>query len=143
MLNAMRERMRAYLSANSVGVLSLSGQQGTWAMPVRYRAENLDVDCLVPRWADVAYHVEQCRAVLLVIPCNFPPSPQASLCWLQYMGNAWPVAKPNWGGLLPRMASEAPADDLFLVLRVIPERIDLIDESQGWGARETLEIDDA
>jgi hypothetical protein len=31
---------------------------------------------------------------------------------------------------------------LYYVIRVTPEQIDLFDESQGWGVRETLEIGD-
>jgi len=34
----------------------------------------------------------------------------------------------------------APLGDLYLVVRVTPERIDLFDERWGWGARETLKL---
>jgi len=30
--------------------------------------------------------------------------------------------------------------ELYLVIHVTPQRIDLFDESRGWGARETLEL---
>jgi hypothetical protein len=30
-------------------------------------------------------------------------------------------------------------EELYLVVRVAPRRIDLIDEDQGWGMQETLE----
>ena len=141
-MNVLRERMRNFLSTNRVGVLTISGTEGTWAMPVRYRAENLELDCLVPRWADIAYHVELHPGVLIVILSVFL-SPKDPLLWLQYKGNARPVTSPDWSGLLPQSASEALAKDMYLVLRIVPERIDLLDESRGWGARETLEIDDA
>lgn len=140
MLNILRERMRTYLSRNSVGVLSVSGTEGVSAMPVRYRTENLELDCLVPRWADIAYNVELHPGVLIVV-LSVLLSPEDSLCWLQYKGNARPVANPDWEGLLPKGASETLARDMYQVLRVVPERIDLLDESRGWGARETLEIE--
>ena len=124
-----------------MGVLTISGTEGTWAMPVRYRVVNLELYCLVPRWADIAYHVELHPGVLMVIISVFL-SPKDPLRWLQYKGNARPVAVQEWSGLLPQGASEALAKDVYLVLRVLPGRIDLFDESRGWGVRETLEIDD-
>jgi hypothetical protein len=141
-LNILRERMRALLLGNRVGVLSISGGDGTWAMPVQYRANDLEVDCLVPGWSDIAYHVERCPDVLLVVLPVFPSSPGEPLCWLQLAGRAREVADPMWAGLLPRGTSETLAAELYLVIRVTPRRMDLIDESRGWGARETLEMDD-
>lgn len=141
LLNILREHMQTYLSQNSVGVLSVSGASGVSAMPVRYRVKNLELDCLVPRWADIAYHVETHPDVLMVV-LTVLSSPKDPLCWLQYKGNARPVVSPDWSNVLPGGVSEALVNDMYLLLRVIPERLDLLDESRGWGARETLEIDD-
>lgn len=140
MLNILRGRMQTYLSRNSVGVLSVAGADNISAMPVRYRVKNLNLDCLVPRWADIAYNIESHPDVLIVVLTALSP-PTDLLCWLQYQGKARPVASPDWKGLLPEGVSEALAQDMYLVLSVVPERIDLLDESRGWGARETLEID--
>ncbi|MFQ5854307.1 MAG: pyridoxamine 5'-phosphate oxidase family protein [Anaerolineae bacterium] len=144
MLEELRDRMTAFLSHHRVCVLSTAGAQGAWAMPVRYRNRGLEVDCLLPRWADVAYHVEQDPHVLLVIQ-DPPSSPlvggtRGGLCWLQYQGFARPVAAPDWEGLLPGWTASTSPDELYLVIRVTPERIDLFDESRGWGARETLKL---
>jgi hypothetical protein len=104
-------------------------------MPVRYRNHGLEVDCLVPRWTDVAYHLEQDPHVLLIVQgCH-----ASSLRWLQVQGTAQPVAAPDWAELLPGRTSTAPPDELYRVIRVTSERVDLFDESKGWGARETLE----
>jgi len=136
MLDELRERMTAYLAQHRVCVLSTAGAEDAWATPVRYRNHGLEVDCLLPRWADVAYHLEQDPRVMLVIP-----APTSSLRWLQVLGTARPVENPNWMGLLPaETPTTIPPDDLYLVIRVTPERIDLLDESRGWGARETLEL---
>jgi hypothetical protein len=142
-LNILRERMRALLLGNRVGVLSISGGDGTWAMPVRYRADDLEVDCLVPGWSDIAYHVEQCPDVLLVVMSVFSSSPEESLCWLQFAGKAERVVDPRWDDLLPQGTPQALAAELYRVIRVTPKRMDLLDESRGWGMRETLEVDDA
>lgn len=142
MLNTLRERMRTHLLRNNVGVLSVTGNEGVSAMPVRYRVQNLELDCLVPRWADIAYNVESHPDVLIVVLTEIP-SPTDLLCWLQYKGKARPVASPDWNGILPEGVSAVLAKDMYLVLHVIPERIDLLDESRGWGSRETLEIDNA
>ena len=45
------------------------------------------------------------------------------------------------GGLIPRPHScNFPPPDLFLVVRITLHRIDLVDETRGWGARETLDL---
>jgi len=177
-LDKLRDEMAAYLSQHRVCVLSTAGTKGAWAMPVRYRNCGLEVDCLLPRWTDVAYYVEQDPRVMLVVldtprsgvgfspegpdvnvraerakPYGLKPSPAgallsqpddlssgASLRWLQIQGAARPVAAPDWNGLLPQGTSNALPDELCRVVRVTPQRIDLFDESQGWGARETLQL---
>ncbi|MBI4285221.1 MAG: hypothetical protein HY670_04905 [Chloroflexi bacterium] len=143
MLNALRERMVAHLAMNRVGMLAVSGPEGMCAMPVRYQTKDLAIDCLVPRWADAAYYVEETSKVLLVVPAAFPSHKDARICWLQYRGKARLMTTPDWSGLLPSGESPALAADLYKVIHLVPERIDLLDESQGWGARETLELDSA
>ncbi len=144
MLDELRDRIVAYLLRHPVGVLVAAGAPGISALPVRCHSHDLQVDCLVPRWADVAYRLEQDRRVALIIS-DPPLSPllggtRGGLCWLQYQGIAHAVAAPNWTELLPVWTSAAPPENLYVVIRVTPQRIDLFDESNGWGARETLEV---
>ncbi|MBI3914213.1 MAG: pyridoxamine 5'-phosphate oxidase family protein [Chloroflexi bacterium] len=163
LLNKLRERIETFLSAHPVGVLSTSGLHGAWAMPVRYRNCGLEVDCLIPRWADVAFHIEQDPRVLLLVPNRDAPATR----WLQIAGAAQlldlrrqvPVGFQisDFGvdnSQSPTLAPHASAGvsnpqspmtnyqlpDLYVVVRITPQRIDLIDESQGWGARETLDL---
>jgi len=154
LLDKLRDQIAAYLAHHDVCVLSTTGSQGAWAMPVRYRLlpgtfgnHGLEVECLVPRWTDVAYHLEQDPHVLLVVhdysPSMSPPQvgeSEGGLRWLQVQGIARPVAAPDWAGLLPTWTSATTPDTLYLVVRVMPERVDLFDESCGWGARETVEL---
>ena len=185
MLDQLRAQMAAFLAAHDVCILSTAGAAGAWAMPARYLARGLEVDCLAPRWADVAYQLEQDPRVLLVIPSQISDpstepglslskgsgqrfgfrisdeqtapqsatlrlrSGQASplvggtrggLRWLQIQGTAEPVGAPDWASLLPGWTSAVAPDDLYLVVRVTPARLDLFDERQGWGARETVEM---
>ena len=63
----------------------------------------------------------------------------AGLRWAQVRGTANPVEAPDWARLLPRWASTAQPHALYLVVRLAPSRIDLIDEDLGWGVQETLE----
>jgi hypothetical protein len=111
-------------------------------MPVRYRpasgpsgGRRLDVDCLVPRWADVAHSLSEKARVLFIVQA---PS-GAGLRWAQLRGTATPVEAPDWAALLPRWVSTVQPGELYLVVRVAPSRIDLIDEDVGWGVQETLE----
>lgn len=96
----------------------------------------LDVECLVPRWADVLYHLEQDSEVLLIIH----DAQAAALRWLQYRGSARTISSPDWDRLLPEGTSRARPEERYVVVRISPERIDLIDEGRGWGARETLDL---
>jgi len=111
-------------------------------MPVWYRpglglsaSRGLEVDCLVPRWADIALLLTQKSKVVLIVQA----SSGAGLRWLQIQGTARVVEAPDWSKLLPRWVSAVQPDALYLVVRVTPRRIDLIDEDLGWGVQETLE----
>lgn len=89
----------------------------------------------MPRWADVAHHLTQDPKVLLIVQA----SSGSGLRWLQIQGTAQPIEAPNWNRLLPRWVSTVQPDALYLVVRVTPSRIDLVDEDLGWGVQETLE----
>lgn len=103
-------------------------------MPVRYRSQGLELYCLVPRWADGLYHLEQDPQAMLVITSENP------LCWLHYQGQVQTGAGPaDWSGLLPDNLAPALAGELYQLLHLTPHRIDWIDERRGWGARATLE----
>jgi hypothetical protein len=111
-------------------------------MPVWYRIQGgtsrnhaLKVNCLVPRWADVAHHISQEPTVVLIVQA----SSGTGLRWLQIQGTARPLEAPDWAGLLPRWVSAIEPDTNYLVFRVTPRRIDLVDEDLGWGVQETLE----
>mgnify|MGYP000489325127 CR=1 FL=1 len=62
MLDELRDHMAAYLAHHRVCILSTGDVRGVWAMPVQYRSRGLEAECLVPRWTDVAYRLEQERA---------------------------------------------------------------------------------
>ncbi|MGE5138200.1 MAG: pyridoxamine 5'-phosphate oxidase family protein [Rudaea sp.] len=133
MLEELRDRMAAYLSQHNVCVISTRGTAGAWAVPAVYRSRDLVMDCLLPRWADAGYHIEQDPQVLLII-CD------SSLRWMQYRGTAHFIPAPNWVGLQSVMTAGGLTDDRYVAIRVKPERIDLVDESKEWGARETLDF---
>jgi len=136
LLDELRDRIAAYLLDHRVCVMSTSGSFGAWAMPVWYLSHGLEVECLIPRWADVIYHLEQNPQVLLVIQ-----DPEAArLRWLQYRGTAQPIASPDWSRLLPEGMSNLRPENRYVAIRAKPERIDWIDESRDWGARETLDL---
>lgn len=121
MIDKLRDQIIRELAAHSVGVLTLATPAGPLAMPVRYQPRGLEVDCLLPRWSDVAYHLEQPGPVMLVV--LVPPGDEQR--WLRYEG----VCQPPAG-----------TDDLYQAVTIRPVRIDLIDQRKGWGARETLEF---
>ncbi len=111
-----------YLSQNQVCVISTSGREGAWSVTAQYQNRELELDCYVPRWSDVVYHLEQDPHALVIVM----DTKSSFLCWLQYRGTV-------------RMDA-CSADDRYVAVHLTPERIDVVDESRGWGARETLEI---
>jgi hypothetical protein len=137
-----KERMAAFLAHQRTGILSISASQSVWALPVCYRTisepagmHSLEMDCLVPRWADMAHYLTQDSKVLLIVQAFSG----IGLHWLQILGTVRPVQAPEWSRLLPRWVSSLQPDRLYLVVRVRPSRIDLVDEELGWGVQETLE----
>jgi hypothetical protein len=131
-----------FLAHQRTGVISTACSPGVWALPVWYRLvpgssgdRSLEVDCLVPHWADVAHQLTQDSRVVLIVQA----SSGAGLRWLQIQGTARPVEAPDWSSLLPRWVTTVQPDAIYLVVRVTPSRIDLIDEDLGWGVQETLE----
>jgi hypothetical protein len=137
-----RKQIASFLVHQRTGVISTIAAGSPWAMPVWYRprsgpsgSNSLIVDCLVPRWADIAQHLTPEVKVLLIVQA----SSGAGLRWLQIQGTVQPVEAPDWARLLPRWVPTARPDALYLVVRVTPSRIDLIDEDVGWGLQETLE----
>ena len=119
MLDELRDRVISYLSQNRVCVMATSGAHGTWAILAQYDNSGLELNCRLPRWSDTLYHIEQEPRVIVIIQTANP------LRWLQYGGIA-------------RIADST--DTRYATIHIVPERIDLIDESRGWGSRETLEL---
>ena len=136
MFNSLRERLADCLARQHVCVLGTNGPGGVWAIPVRCRSHELEVDCLVPRWADAAYYQEQDSRLLLI----FHAVEAGSLRWLQYQGTAQALADPDWAELLPEDSARSRPKERYLAVHVKPSRIDLIDERQGWGVLESVEF---
>jgi hypothetical protein len=140
--NEQGNRISNFLSHQRTAVISTTDAPGVSALPVWYRrlpenarSPGLEVDCLVPRWADVAHRLADTSEVVLIVQATSG----AGLRWLQIKGTARPVEAPDWSRLLPRWVNATQPDSLYLVIRVKPSRIDLVDEDLGWGVQETLE----
>ncbi len=136
MLERLRDRIGGFLAAHQVGVLGATGPEGARAAVVRYRHQNLEVECLVPRWCDVAYALQRDPRVSFVVQ----DSAASGTRWLHCLGLARVVEQPNWTVWQPLPVPPAHAAHLYLVVHVTPCRIDLLDERLGWGGRETWEV---
>ena len=119
MLDELRNRIISFLSQNRVCVIAASGSLGAWAVSAQYDNAGLELNCCLPRWSDVLFHIEQEPSVMVIVQDVNP------LRWLQYRGTAHIAGS---------------TDDRYAKIHIIPERIDLIDEGHGWGSRETLDI---
>lgn len=133
MMRELRLRFSDYLARRTTGVIGAVGSEGVLVMPVRCQAQGLEVLCLIPRWADIAFFLEQDpRAVLVLLEDGDPPA------WVQVIGQAVPVSPALWIDTAVPLAGQL--DDLYLVIRVAPRRLDRFDPAVGWGVRETVEL---
>jgi hypothetical protein len=131
-IDQLSDQLAAYLACYNTGVLSAAGAA---PLPVRYRSRHLIVECLVPRWADLAYVVSEQPTMVLIVP-----APADVARWLQYQGQAQIATAPDWSGWLPAGAAQQQAHAHYLVVELQPQRLDLFDQRRGWGARETLDL---
>jgi len=138
----LHKRVASFLAYQRTCIICTAVSAGVWAIPVSYRlvpepsaSSQNKLDCLVPCWSDVAHHLTQNPAVVLIVQTT----PSAGLGWLQIQGNASLVEMPDWSALLPRWVTTIDPEALYQVFRVSPTRIDLIDEDLGWGVQGTLE----
>jgi hypothetical protein len=120
-LEVLRDQVISFLSQNSVCIIATSGSFGAWAVPAPYENKGLELICRLPRWSDAFYHIEQEPRVMAIVM----DSRATTLRWMQYHGVA-------------RITDAT--DDRYVTILITPQHIDLIDESRGWGARETLDL---
>jgi hypothetical protein len=109
---------------------------GRYALPVRFRIRGSAVDCQVPTWSGVGDLLEEPGEVTLVALGDGG----TGLKWLFIRGQAAVVPNPDWEGLNPVQDGRVGSEDLFHVVRVIPKRIEFLDEERGWGFRETVDL---
>jgi hypothetical protein len=121
MLDELRDRVISFLSRNRVCVIATSGLSGPWAVAAQYDNSGLELNSCLPRWSDTLFNLEQEPNVIVVIQSNLG----SSFGWLQYRGIA---------------SISGSKDEQYVHIHIKPKRIDLIDESAGWGARETLDL---
>ena len=136
MLDELRDRISAFTSQHQSCVISTSGGTGAWAAPAWLYSHGLELVCLLPRWSDVLYYLEQDPHVMVIIL----DTQSKALRWLQYRGWARAIQPKDLEQVLPGGTPYMPPDDRYVAIQVIAEQIDLIDENHGWGARETLDL---
>lgn len=121
MLDELRDRVTSFLSQNQVCVISTNGSLGAWAVLAQYESAGLTLNCRLPRWSDVVYYLEQEPNIMVLIL----DAASEKIRWLQYRGVA-------------RLTDSS--DEFYVAVQVTPKRVDLVDESRGWGVRETLDV---
>lgn len=115
-----------------VGILSA----GQYALPVCFRIRDAAVECRVPSWTGIGDELGRQDDLLLVVVTEA----DAALRWFFLRGPGARVNGPDWAGLQPPAISRVDPDDLYLLLRIKPKRLELIDEARGWGYRETADL---
>ncbi len=136
MLDELRDRITAFIAQHPISVISTRGAAGAWVAPAWHFNNGLEMVCLLPRWSDALYFLEQDPHVMVIIL----DTQSKALRWLQYSGRAQVIQPPYAEPVLPPEPFNMQIDDRYSAIRITAERIDLIDENRGWGVRETLEL---
>jgi hypothetical protein len=131
MLDQIRHRMASYLAEYDSGILTVMNGSQSVSMPVRYHSRLLGVTCLVVRWSDLVYALEQQPTVELLIPATAYPE-----MWMHYQARAHLLPRSDVATFQGMSASPFQ----YVMAQLTPYRIDLIDQRVTWGARETLEL---
>ncbi|RMD59621.1 pyridoxamine 5'-phosphate oxidase family protein [Candidatus Parcubacteria bacterium] len=134
MLDELQNQVVTCLAAHRVCIIGVASPDGGQAALVRYRSRGLEVDCLLPRWNDVAYYVERDPRVTLVIQ-----ETGERLRWLRCWGLAQILPNPDWTAWCLNSEAGVPPQDLYTVVHVVLWRVDLLDEELGWGVQKTWE----
>jgi hypothetical protein len=110
---------------------------GRYALPVRFRVREGAIECPVPAWTDLADDPAPPEVTLVAVT-----EEDGHLRWLFVRGVAQPVPDPDWTGLELPTSGGARIDrhDLYQLLRIVPTRIERLDEARGWGYRETVDL---
>ena len=136
MLHPLRQQMSGYLAGHQTCVLCCAAQEGNWAFPVIYQSQGVQVTCLLPRWIDAAYYLQQDQRVLLIVLDQAAPP----LRWLQIRGLARleqdDITETCW----PAAFATQVSSNLYHLVSITPQRVDWFDEKQGWGVLETLDF---
>lgn len=136
MLYELRQKMSNYLATHQICILCGASQEGNWAIPVIYHSQDVQVTCLLPRWADAAYYLEQDQGVLLIVP----DSTALPLRWLQMSGQAR-LETGEWVDTCwPAVFATQAQSQFYLRVSITPQRVDWVDESQRWGILDTLDV---
>ncbi len=136
MLDELRDRMTAFMAQHPICVISTRGASGAWATPAWQDNNGLEIICLLPGWSDALYYLQQDPHVMVIIP----DTQSKALRWLQVSGNASVIQPQDIAEILLQRSPIMQVGDRYVAVRIQAERIDLIDENHGWGARETLEV---
>ncbi len=136
MLDELRDRITAFMAQHQTCVISTRGIAGAWVAPAWHYCHGLEMVCLLPRWSDALYYLEQDPRVMVIIL----DTQSKALRWLQYSGSAQVIQPLDGKQILPGGPPNLQIDDRYVAVRITAERIDLIDENHGWGVRETLDL---
>lgn len=107
-----------------------------YALPVHFRICRSNVECSVPSWCGISDLPEKIEEVLLV----FLKNSNTDLSWIFLRGAGKIVKTQDWDGLLPSEHSLVCPEDLYHILHIEPTRMELFDETRGWGFRETTDF---
>ncbi len=137
MFDELRQRIIRYLDGQHTAVLGAYGWGRPWVLPVQYRHQGLAIECLLPRWAELISYLDRDPEVLLIV---WGGETVGTSRWLEYWGRATLQEVIDWTVWTLSPEEREQPHTRYAVLHITPRRIDLIDESRGWGFRETLDL---
>ncbi len=129
---------------NILSMKTLEGMKAEYAtlgvagytLPVPFRVRGQSVECRVPTWSGVVDLLEISRQVTLVVVQNS----ESGLRWVFLRGLGNVIKDPSWEDFGPLQTGGVNMGDLYELLRIEPEHMELFDEQKGWGFRETVDF---
>lgn len=137
MLDRLRSQFAHELSGAGVALFCLAAGVCYRIVPVRFKSNGLEFDCLVPRWADTSTWLGQGDSAVSLIT---RPEGDRNLRWLEVEGWARVVRPITWAETLPQHSRVINPEELYEQVRIRPRRIHQFDESAGWGVQATLDL---
>ena len=137
-LEKLRARASCYLEEHWFCILATSGPEGPCAAAAQYKSVEFTTYLAIPQADDAIYNLEVNPHLALAIFDH----QQKRETWrgLEYLGKGKILDIDEWSEVPSGLLIPEEMQGLYAIVKTIPRRIYLVDWSQGWGYRDTIDF---